>query len=162
MPEDKVTVNTTPPARLAVRIVRSSARAALVDARDVVEANWRETGFDMPFNPSLDFYDTCEKAGTWFAFAAMLGDELIGYSSSWVTRHPFNPEIIFASTEALYVKPEHRKGLTSGRLILATEREAKARGANKICWNTSASTSFASVLKRHGYEELDVVVMKGL
>ena len=143
-----------------MRIERKNAAAALIEARDLVEANWKETGFDIPLNPDPALYDMAEQANSWFGLAAYDGDKMIGYSSAWLMRHPFNPSVIFASSEALYVKPGYRSGTAPARLIKATEQEAKAIGAVRMMWHTRAGTRFADMLRRRGYEDLDVVVMK--
>jgi hypothetical protein len=143
-----------------MRIERAPAKVALVDAGDVVAANWAETGFDIPFAPSVELYETAEAQNSWFALAAFDEDKLIGYSSAWVYRHPFNPAVIFASSEALYVKPAYRHGTTTHRLIRATEAESKKLGASRFLWHTRAGTPFAEMLMRRGYKDLDVIVMK--
>lgn len=145
-----------------MRIERRNAAAALVEARDLVEANWKETGFDIPFNPNPDLYDLAEQANSWFGLAVYDDDVMIGYSSAWLMRHPFNPDVIFATSEALYVKPAYRHSMVPARLIKATEQEAKAIGAVRMMWHTRAGTRFADMLRKRGYEDLDVVVMKEL
>lgn len=143
-----------------MRIERAPARVALVDARDIVEANWAETGFDIPFAPNVEFYEQAEAVGAWFGLAAYDEEKLIGYSSAWVHRHPFNPAFVVAASEALYVKPAYRFSTATGRLIKATEQEAKKIGASRFMWHTRAGTPFADMLRKRGYEDLDVIVMK--
>lgn len=145
-----------------MRIVRISAAAALSDARGLVEANWQETGFDIPFNPSAEMFDKAEAANCWFAFGAYDGEKLIGYSSAWIWPHPFNPAIGFCSSEALYVKPAYRGSSVPGRLIKATEKQAKDMGASRFLWHTRAGTPFAQALIKRGYKDLDTIVMKEL
>lgn len=143
-----------------MKIERAPARVALVEARDIVAANWAETGFDMPFEPSVEFYEQAEAINAWFGLAAFDEGKLIGYSSAWLYRHPFNLSVVVGSSEALYIKPAYRHGTAAGRLIRATEQEAKKLGASRFMWHTRAGTPFADMLKRRGYEELDVIVMK--
>jgi GNAT superfamily N-acetyltransferase len=70
--------------------------------------------------------------------------------------------VIVASNDALFVHPDVRNGLTSGRLIKAAEAEAQRRGAHKFTWHCRAGTPLADMLTRHGYEPVDVVVARSL
>lgn len=143
-----------------MRIERAPARAALVEAADVVAANWAETGFDIPFAPDVEVYERAEAGNFWFAFAAYDGEKLVGYSSAWIWPHPFNPAVMFCSSEALYVKPAYRGGSVPGRLIKQTEKQAKEMGASRFLWHTRAGTPFAEMLIKRGYKDLDTVVMR--
>ena len=60
----------------------------------------------------------------------------------------------------MFVAPEYRKTGAAARLILATEREAAARGANRMLWHTRAGTPLAAAMLKRGYTPADTVVMK--
>lgn len=127
---------------------------------ELMAENWAETGFDFELNPSLDVYQAAVKAGVMFALVATNNaGEIVGYCTTAITNHPFNPAVIVAANDALFVKKEYR-GILSARLIVAAEKEAKARGASRFLWHTRAGTDFSSMLLRRGYTPADVVVMK--
>lgn len=128
---------------------------------DLMQRNWDETGFDFELRPDFDRYAQLQAAGLTFALAARAEGEIVGYCSVTMVSHPFNPAVICAANDTLFVAPEHR-GLTAGRLIKAAEDEARRRGAHRMLWHTRAGTPLAAVLQRHGYTAVDVVVMKGL
>jgi len=137
------------------------------EALPLMHANWAETGFDFPFAPSRERYVRQQAAGFMFAIGAFapegIAERLVGYSTAIVVAHPFNPDAVhYCCTDALFVQPEHRGSILAGRLLLATEREAKQRGATWISWHTRAGTPFAAMLERHGYAPGDVVVFKEL
>lgn len=144
------------------------ARIELVNPAEYMPAvvqlmrdNWAETGFDFEFNPSIEAYQRLYDAGLMFALAAFDGDEVIGYCAMTVMGHLHNPDVTFASNDALYVRPDHR-GITSVRLIQAAEAEAKQRGASRFLWHTRAGTPMAAMLERRGYKPVDITVMKEL
>jgi GNAT superfamily N-acetyltransferase len=128
----------------------------------LIEANWAETGFDFPLDLDLEMYRAMVDCGMMFAIAAFDGVELVGYCAVMVVRHPFNKTVVIASNNALFVKPEYRRGLLPGRLILSAEKEAKARGASRFSWQCRAGTPLAKMLEDHGYTPVDIAVMKEL
>ena len=137
--------------------------AELIDKnRPLIQSNWAETGFDFPFEPDVEAYGRLWDAGYAFAVAAFVGDEVVGYAVITVVPHPHNPAVIVAANDALFVAPAYRNGITSGRLILAAEAEAKRRGARKIVWHARAGTPLATMLQTHGYTPIDVCVGKDL
>lgn len=143
-----------------LRIVNPAEYLPQVGA--LLAANWAETGFDFEFRPDVAAYQRLYDAGMCFAVGAFEGDEVLGYCTVTVVPHPHNPAVVVASNDALYVRPDHRRGLLAGRLIVTAEREARARGARRFTWHTRAGTDLAQVMQRHGYTPVDVVVMKEL
>lgn len=131
-------------------------------ARQLIAGNWAETGFDFPLKPDVWRYGQLYAAGALFSIAATDGDDLAGYCTVVVSSHLFNPDVIVAANDGLYVSPSWRGGTVPARLIAAAEGEAKRRGAGRFCWHTRAGTSLAVMLERRGYEPADVVVMKEL
>lgn len=130
--------------------------------RELLAANWVETGFDFPFAPDIAMYQRMFEAGVVFAVAAFKGTEVVGYCTVCVVPHVHNPSIIVASNDALFVAPSHRKGTAAARLMRAAETEAARRGATRFTWHCRAGTPLAEMLAQHGYTPVDTVVMKGL
>ena len=130
--------------------------------RDLMLENWRETGFKFEFNPSLEMARAMQDNGIMFALGAFDGDEMVGYSTAMVAPHWFNPAEVWCMSDALFVKREYRQGLTGGKLILATEAEAKKRGATAMLWHTRSGTSLSDAFEMRGYKPADLVMMKGL
>ena len=105
-------------------------------------------GIRFPFDPDVEAYGRLWDAGYAFAVAAFVGDEVVGYAVITVVPHPHNPAVIVAANDALFVAPAYRNGITSGRLILAAEAEAKRRGARKIIWHARAGTPWRRCCRR--------------
>lgn len=129
-------------------------------AMPLARDNWQETGFGFPFAPSYAHYAAMEAAGLLVFVGAFDGDNLVGYCTAIVTGHPYNPDVIMANSDALFVAHDHRGGALPGRLIRFVEREAKARGATRMLWHARAGTPLASVMERRGYRPVDMIVMK--
>lgn len=68
----------------------------------------------------------------------------------WFGKNPI------AKPEALYVKPEHRNGLTARALLRAFDRAAQERGAQYILWEfetgLSDSQMLGGLMEKMGYE----------
>ena len=128
----------------------------------LVADNWIETGFDWELKPNWQMYGKLYEMGYLISLAAFDGDEIVGYSLATVSPHLFNSDVKVCTTSALFVKPSHRNRLVSGRLIVETEREAKRRGAIRVFWQTRANTPLAGLLRKRGYQDADVAMMKGV
>ena len=129
---------------------------------NLLAANWAETGFDFPLVPNVDAYQRIFDAGMVFGVVVLEGDTIAGYCSVTVVPHAHNASVIVASNDALFIAPEFRHGLATGRLIKACKDEAKARGADRFTWHCRFGTPFADVLIAHGCVPVDVVVMERL
>lgn len=143
-----------------VRVAIVNPADVITSMRDLVDANWQETGFDFEFDPDVETYRKLHDAGLMFAVAAFVDGCIVGYCSVAVMGHPHNPSVKVASNDALFVKAEYRNGLLPGRIITTAVQEAKQRGASRFTWHCRAGTDFADMLLRHGYKPVDIVVMK--
>lgn len=124
--------------------------------------NWSETGCDFPFDPDMARYQALIDAGVMVALGAFNGDQIVGYSTFFVSPHTFNPAVVCALTEALFVAPEYRKSSAAFKLIAATEKAAQARGCHVMYWHTAAGTRLPETLARRGYRQADIVMEKEL
>lgn len=129
-------------------------------ALPLLRANWEETGFDAPFDPSKDQYVAMQGCGALFAIGAFDGDQIIGYSTAIIVSYAHSKRYRYCATDALFVAPTYRHTTIGARLIAETERIAQDRGAHFIAWHTRAGTGFSEVLGNHGYEPADVVMVR--
>lgn len=130
--------------------------------RDLIMQNWQETGFDFEFEPDLDTVRAMCNSGIMFCLGAYDGERTIGYSTAMICPHWFNPEVTMCMSDGLFVDQDHRHTSVGGRLIIATEQEAKRRGASRMLWHTRAGTKLSDAFEKRGYQPADVVMMKGL
>lgn len=131
---------------------------------DLLRANWGETGFDFELNLNKDGYRALEDAGMMYAVAVFNDEEkIVGYCSFTLTRHLYNPSVVCANTDALYLLPEYRNGALSGQLMYAVRDLAKVKGAHMILWHARGNTVFAARLsKTTRFEWADAVYMEKL
>lgn len=124
--------------------------------------NWKETGFGFDFELDVGAYRRFETLGLLLAVAAFDGESIIGYSTAMIAPHPYNPGIVCANSDALFVQPAYRNGRTALLLLRETERAAKSRNARYMLWHTRGGTRFADMLERRGYAPADVIMMREL
>lgn len=123
--------------RCATTIIRSASVEELrPDIGPLLQAHWEEVAKNkhlMRLNPAWDTYRDLERAGALFVLGAWADTTLVGYSATFLNRHIHYSDLIYAQNDVLFVVPEHRG--CGGRLMVATEREAKERGAQIMLWH---------------------------
>jgi predicted GNAT superfamily acetyltransferase len=122
--------------------------------------NWGETGFDFDMKLDRELYRRLQDSGRLISLAAFDGDDVIGYATATVAPHIFNTDVHVCMSSALFVAKNKRSSTVPGRLILETERIAKKRGARFMIWQTRAGTGLADTLRKRGYSDSDVAVIK--
>lgn len=131
--------------------------------QDLIRANWDEVGFDFECKPNWGAYRHLESLGITFVIGAFHEGALVGYSIGFVMPHSFNPDVVFCTTDSMCIAREHRGTLLPGRMLLATEQEARMRGAQYILWHTRSGTPLPEMLAaRPEYKPADTVLMKEL
>lgn len=128
----------------------------------LLEAHFKEMGFDFEMAVSADSYRAMENAGVMFALGAFVNDQIVGYCTVCMMPFPYNPSIRFAAHDLLYVAQEHRGTGVGKALIVRAEQEAKVLGAHRISWFTHYGTPLTAQMIAHGYAPVDVVVIKKL
>jgi GNAT superfamily N-acetyltransferase len=131
----------------------------LAQSEGMFQRHWTELATNkemMVLRPDVERYRILELGGCLISIGAFLGDELIGYSVNFVTHHMHYSDLIVCQNDILYVDKPHRKGATGIRLILETEKVAKARGAHMVGWHAKPGTALEGLLPRMGYRVQDV------
>lgn len=145
-----------------MRIAEIDVEPHIEQAAGLLSLNWAETGFDFPLNPDWESLTALQRLGALFVIGAFDGDNMIGYSTAYIAPHPFNPAVVVSQSSALFVRMDYRCTSAGARLIVETERVAKARGARIMAWHTRAGTSLAETMTARGYVPADSVVTKEL
>lgn len=130
----------------------------------LVRAHWLETESELaPGGPKplVGIYLALEKAGSIIAFGAFEDGTMVGYSVAILGPH-LHYGMTYAHHDLLYVSPEHRRGMLGLKLIRATERAAKARGAAFSTWHAKPGGTLESILSRTGYQREEIVYKKDL
>ncbi len=105
----------------------------------------------MAVEPNWNAYRALENTGALLALVAYAGDEIVGYSTAFFGPHLHCTGLRYAHSDALYVKPEHRRGGLGVALVRETERLARERGARMVMWHARPGTVLEKILPRLGY-----------
>ena len=137
-------------------------------SRKLLPRHFSEVGFNGLSDERLDvwndFYRYIEKDGRLIIVTATKENNVIGYISAVVSPHPHHKHLKFAMTDTLYLAPEYRKCLNSGRvacrMIKMVEARAKELGASYLQLVANANYSIDSLADHLGYQMSDVVYCK--
>jgi hypothetical protein len=116
----------------------------------------------VKLNPDWSSYKKLEENNQFFLFTARVDGELVGYSAFFLKPHIHYKDMLVGSNDVLFLKKEHRSGLTGIKLLRYSEQKMKEFGANKITWHVKYSNDFRPILHRMGYADEDVIVGKML
>lgn len=141
----------------------------VVEYEDVVEqikehihATHDEVGpfKERKLSPDFDAYQTHADNGILAIFAAMDGDNLIGYAVFVLGNHIFYDDLILAQSDLIYIVPEHR-GETSKEFIqFIDEKLYTDFGVDGIVISMTTKRNFSGLLEHLGYQTVGVVCSK--
>ena len=103
-----------------------------------------------------------ENTGKFFAIIARMNGVVVGYSGFILDKHLHYEDILVAANDVLFLKKEHRLGMTGIRLLKFSEKFMIDMGANKITWHIKHKNDFRNILYRMGYLDEDLIVGKML
>jgi GNAT superfamily N-acetyltransferase len=116
--------------------------------------------------PMHERYARLESDGKLEVYTARLEGELVGYSLFVVDRHIHYRDLLVASNDVLYLRPECRRGVAGIRLIRYSEEMLAKRGVDKVFWHIKFNREpgdkkdFRAIMHRMGYSDEEVVVGK--
>ena len=131
------------PTSAALEIRQVSVDRILVDGAVMFQDHWAEVAQNRDVRRfGLDELRlrAMEQNGDLFVLAAYEGETLIGYSVCLIGNHLHDVNTLYAKSDALFVHKSHRRQGVGGRLVVATEREAKKRGASVMIWHAMVDT----------------------
>lgn len=112
---------------------------------------------DIPLNPDVIHYDRLEKAGILRVFTARDGLKLAGYSVFVVQSHPHFKEVKQAKQEILFLSPEYRGKHNGIKFIRWCDDELKKEFVNVVYQHVNKDHDFSPILKKIGYELIDLI-----
>ena len=127
-----------------------------------MEENWKETGYNFDLNLNTDQYFLLEHHQRMFAHFIFDGEDVVGYCTAFINKHLQNKQIVLCVSDAMYIKPDYRSSIISGRLIKAVEKEAKRRGAAQMVWVAKEHSTFHKALVKRTHLVSEVMVTKEL
>jgi GNAT superfamily N-acetyltransferase len=147
------------------RIVEGSVSDKWDLVASLLQDHWEELAKNkriMVLKPDVEAYRAMEESGRMITLIAYEGEEIIGYSATFLVRHMHYADLITAMNDVLFVVKEHRHGRTGLQLIRETERVAKERGAQLMIWHAKQDTALEAILPRLGYNVQEIMLSKEL
>ena len=130
----------------------------------VIRAHWQELESGLfPEGPDikLGIFSTAEELGILYSLGVFDGDEIVGYSMLTVTPHA-HYDCTIATSTAIFLRKEYRKGSTGLTLLRRTEELATRLGARYLSVAAKFRTDLDHILARKGYIRDAVVRVKEL
>ena len=141
-------------------------RVDLIDQTDLFKEHWDEVARNkqvMILDPDKAAYEHLESLGALFTLIAYGEDEVVGYSVNMISPHLHYKSLITCQNDIIFVKKEYRTSSPVGlRLIRATEKAAKDKGAKIMLWHAKEGSVFANLLPRIKYQVQDIAFSKVL
>ncbi len=132
------------------------------EVQPLLEAHHLEIRQTANLAPRWPLYAQLERMGCYVVLTAREGAELVGYAGFFIQPHMHDAGLMYAHNDALYIKPEHRRGTTALRFIDFAQTELKAAGAQKIGYAVPTSHDWRPILHRKGYTDDEIVCGKEL
>jgi len=122
---------------------------------NLIDSAWAEIGHgslkDKKPNPNFDTYYKLASAGVLHVITARLNGEIVGYTTLLITDLMQHSGVKACFVDSMFLKKEHRKGLTGYRLLKFVENCARTKGAKRLEWGVTIYNDFSPILKRMGY-----------
>jgi GNAT superfamily N-acetyltransferase len=134
---------------------------AIEEMRLMYAAHWAEVGIGN-LAPDYARYLDLEAAGLLHVVTARDAGALVGYHVLVVTRSLHDRAELCAITDIVYLKPAYRQGFTGFQFLKYACESLKAVGVTRVSTMSRKRRFFGKVLERLGFDELEVIYMKGL
>lgn len=112
---------------------------------------------DIELMPWLEFYFQAQKMGSLKVFTARDNEQLVGYQFFFVHPHTHFTSQKIATQDLLFITATNRKGWMGYSFLKWCDEELRHDGVNIIYQHVNKDMDYGSLLKRLGYESLDIV-----
>jgi len=104
----------------------------------------------IELDPDLERYALMERNNRLEVHTIRDNGVLVGYSLWFIAYHIHYKNSLTASSDILYIAPNHRKGMLGVKFIKWTTEEIKKRKPQKIVFHVKPFMDFGSILERQG------------
>jgi len=132
---------------------------------ELLDEHWIELAKNkelMVLKPAIEKYAAMEEQGVLFTFCAYVDGKIIGYSLSFVFHHLHYADLLCCHNDLLFVSLPYRHSSIGGKLIRATEDEARKRGVKLMTWHAKENTPLSEVLPVMGCKVQELIFSKEL
>ena len=106
---------------------------------------------DFVFNPDWDLYKYLESNNTLRIFTARENGVLIGYAGYSVEHNLHYSDVLHASQDVLYLKPDRRGAMVGVKLIKYADEQLAQMGVKLVSHHVKVNNDFGPLLERMGY-----------
>lgn len=119
-------------------------------------------GEDHNSAPEKPWYEQAESEGILKLFTVRLDStfEMVGYCTMFVRVDNQREHSLYASQDAIFIKKEHRKGMTGSFFMKYIERCLYNAGVNLIYQSVTPAVDFSKLLLRQGYQKSTTIYAK--
>lgn len=114
----------------------------------------------IPLDPDWSRYTLLAKADALLVVGARDQGQLVGYSVFYISSMMHYKSTNSASSDVIYLAPEHRTGFAGIKLIKASEDALRNKGITKVFWHVKVIKDFRKILYRIGYQDEDLVLSR--
>ena len=117
----------------------------------------------IKLDPNLELYNELHRKGALEIHTAREDGQLIGYSLWFLSQHVHYKQSLTASSDVLYIAPEHRKGMLGVKFIKWTTEEVKKRKPQRIMFHVKPFLDYSPILERNGahfFEKIYSIVLE--
>jgi hypothetical protein len=117
----------------------------------------------IELDPNIELYNELYKKGALEIHTARDDGKLIGYSLWFLSKHIHYKKSLTASSDVLYISPEHRKGMLGVKFIKWTTEKIKERKPQRIMFHVKPFLDYSPILERNGanyFEKIYSIVLE--
>lgn len=115
---------------------------------------------DLILNPDFDMYEKANKLGLFRIYCCLDKDEIVGYLTFVIYMHNHHKQILVASDDIYYMKPEYRKGFNVIKLFKFAEKHLKSIGVSVIKYTMSANSNNSKLFEFMGCKLSEKIFVK--
>lgn len=148
-----------------MRFQEETLYEAIDEVRPLLAAHWRELGLDRhgALDPDWARYAALEQSGAFAGFSARDdAGRLVGYSAFFVQPDLHRQGLSVAQSDALFLRPDCRRGAVGLALIRYSEQRMRERGVDQLVWCVSPMRDLRPMLHRMGYRDDTIACLKNL
>lgn len=119
----------------------------------------KETGFGLP-NIDEDIYYAMEGLECIHIVTIRADAKLVGYYCCFIMPHMHYKHIVMSATDAYYLMPSYRKGMTGVKLFKEVEHTLKERGVQRMTVGTKKHKDFGKIFEFLGWSPMETIYCK--
>lgn len=112
---------------------------------------------EIPLEPDISIYENCALTGSLRIFTARQETRLVGYQVFFILKHPHSRNSLQANQDIVFLQKSLRRGLVGYKFLKFCSDALLAEGCDVVYQHISADADFGPVLRRMGYNLIDLV-----